>query len=79
MATKREWTDEEVQAEIAAAVKIVAEDKERAQYLALHERFGAKPDDSNQDPGKTPPPAKDDPKPDDKPKKRSLWWGETDE
>jgi hypothetical protein len=42
MADKKEWTDEEVRAEIAAAVKIVAEDRERAQYKSLHERFGEK-------------------------------------
>ena len=77
---KREWTDEEVQEEIRNAVKIVAEDREKAQYLELHSRFGPKPDDPPADPGKTPPPAKDTPpKDDDKPKRRSLWWGERTE
>jgi len=74
----KEWTDEEVQALISDSVKIVAEDRERAQYQALHERFGAKPEDSKDD-GKTPPPKKDDKPEDPKPKKKSLWWGETDD
>lgn len=78
----RKWTDEEVQAEIRAAVAIVTEDRERAQYAALHERFGKDPakDDPAKDPAKdgpTPPPAKDgDPEPEPTPVKRSLWWGD---
>ena len=75
----RKWTDEEVQAEIKAAVAIVTQDREKAQYLALHERYGSK-DDPGKDPAKdgpTPPPAKDgDPPPEPTEKKKSLWWGD---
>jgi len=70
---KREWTDDEVKAEIAAAVKIVAEDRERATYAELHGKYGAPVNPEDKGDGKTPPPAKD--KEDDKPPKTSLWWG----
>lgn len=76
----RKWTDEEVQKEIRDAVAIVAQDRERAQYLALHERYGSKDDSGKGDPpkdGPTPPPAKDgDPPPEPTEKKKSLWWGD---
>ena len=74
----KEWTDEEVQAEIQAAVKIVAEDRERAEYNRLHGVYGPKEVDAED--GKTPPPKKEDKKTtEDAPKKRkSMWWGETD-
>jgi hypothetical protein len=66
----KEWTDEEVQAEIRAAVDIVKEDR----FLkALSSKLDTKPPD-----GPPAPPRKDPPeKPDDKPPaaKGSLWWG----
>lgn len=76
---RKEWTDEEVQAEIREAVRIVHEDRERQTYQQLHERYGQKPSGSDKpEDGKTPPPAKDDagepPK-----KRRSIYWGETDD
>lgn len=66
------WTDDDVKAEIREAVRIVHEDRQRATYAELHERFGDKPRDPD-DP-KPPPkePTLDDVKP-----KRSIWWGET--
>jgi hypothetical protein len=86
VATKK-WTDEEVQAEIQAAVKIVAEDREKAEYARLHERYGKAPE-SDGDPGnsgdgdgsKAPPRKEGDPDPNlDPSPKRSLWWGEVSE
>lgn len=75
---KKEWTDEEIQQEIRDAVAIVQEDRERADYTRLHERFGQskEPTDPN---APKPPPAKD---PQDKPKptgRRSIWWGEIED
>lgn len=73
---KKEWTDEEVQAEIREAVRIVHEDRERATYQQLHERYGQKPPPSG-DPkdDKTPPPPKKDGEEPPK-KRRSIYWGE---
>jgi hypothetical protein len=73
----KEWTDEEVQAEIREAVRIVHEDRERATYQQLHERFGQKPSPSG-DPkdGKNPPPPKDGGDQPPTQKRKSLWWGE---
>ena len=53
MADKKEWTDDEVKAEIAAAIKIVNEDRERASYKSLHEKYGGEP--PKPDGEKTPP------------------------
>ena len=73
----RKWTDEEVQAEIRTAVAMVAEDRDRAHYKTLHERFGDKPAGDPPKDGPTPPPAKDgDPTPEPTEKKKSLWWGD---
>lgn len=72
MASK-EWTDDEVEAGIADAVKIVREDREKAEYVRLHGLYGNQPDPD--DKGNNPPPKKkDDPEPK---KSRSLWWGES--
>lgn len=73
----KEWTDEEVQAEIREAVRIVNEDRERATYKQLHERYGQK-DGSKDKPedGKQPPPPKDDGGEPPAKKRRSLWWGD---
>lgn len=71
---KKEWTDEDVQAAIADAVRIVTEDRDKAAYLALHERFK----DSGE-PGKNPsgaPPPKDPADPAEPHKTKSLWWGD---
>lgn len=78
----RKWTDDEVKAEIAAAVKIVNEDRERAAYNSLHAKYGGgKPsgnDDDSDPKGPPAPPAKDSPDGDgEKPKRKSLWWGDT--
>lgn len=63
----REWSDDDVRAEIAAAVKIVREDREKAEYQRLHGMYGA-PE------GQPPvPPEKEPPEP---VKKRGIWWGE---
>lgn len=73
----KEWTDDEVQEAIRDAVKIVAADKERAEYERLHGLYGQKQEENeDQGDGKTPPPKKD--KEDKTPPKgkRSLWWGE---
>jgi hypothetical protein len=74
MTSRKEWTDEEVQAEIAEAVRIVNEDRERATYKSLHERYGK---ESTDPPGTPPKKEEGDPKPEgDKKKSRSLYWGE---
>jgi hypothetical protein len=80
----KKWTDEEVQAEIRAAVQMVAEDRERARYASLHEKYGQQTDPGSSGNGgdppgddKTPPKKDEDPEPDlGNGKKRSLWWGE---
>lgn len=77
MANKKEWTDEEVQAEIREAVRIVAEDREKETYAGLHSKYGPKEGDA--DPGKVPPPPKEKTEDGEKPKRKSMWWGETDE
>lgn len=72
----KEWTDEEVTAEIREAVRIVNEDRERATYAQLHERYGQKPppEGDPKDGKNTPPPKTDGTEP---PKKRrSIWWGD---
>lgn len=72
----REWTDEEVQAEIREAVRIVQEDKDRAAYKQLHERFGqapTEPDNPKDNPGV--PPQKDNNGEPAKKGRKSLWWG----
>lgn len=70
----REWTDDEVQAQIAAAIQIVREDKFDA-FL----RSRTTPPDPNPPGGTNPPTPNGNPNPPDpnqsKPKK-SLWWGE---
>jgi hypothetical protein len=86
VATKK-WTDEEVQAEIQAAVKIVAEDREKAEYARLHERYGKAPEgdggsgsSGDGDGSKAPPKKEGEPEPNlDGGKKRSLWWGEVND
>jgi hypothetical protein len=73
----RKWTDEEVQAEIKAAVAIVNEDRERATYQALHGKYGQEPPKPGNPNDPTPPPPKPgDPDPEPAPKKKSLWWGD---
>ena len=80
----KKWTDDEVEAEIKRAVQIVSEDRERATYASLHEKYGKSgsgdPSGSGDDPngdGKDPKKGEGDPEPDlDAGKRRSLWWGE---
>jgi len=83
----KKWTDEEVQAEIREAVKIVSEDRERARYAQLHEKYGkgsgdgsGDSDSGNNGDGKTPPKKDGEPEPDldGGGKRKSLWWGEVD-
>lgn len=74
MPPKKSWTDDEVQAYLDEQVAIVRDDRDRAAYRTLHERFKDKPD--SQGDGKTPPPDKGDPAPG--PKKRGLFWGDAD-
>lgn len=72
---------DEAKAEIAAAVKIVAEDRNSARLRAIHDHLmPPTPENTPPDPdGPQPPPKKDD-APDDPPKKKvSLWWGELPE
>lgn len=75
----KKWTDEEVQAEIQAAVKIVAEDRERAEYARLHGKYGTESDnpngDSGSDDGKTPPKKEGETEPSVETGRKSLWWG----
>lgn len=68
----KEWTDEEVKAEIAEAVRIVREDKFEA---FVRGRMGNAPESGGK-PGSAPPPT--DPKDPGKEtsKRGSLWWGQ---
>jgi hypothetical protein len=87
MTSKKEWTDDEIRAEIKDAVRIVAEDREKARYLELHSRYGAKPEEGEkteeteetEDDGGTKPPPQKPPKEEGTKKKRSLWWAESDD
>lgn len=73
----KEWTDEEVQAEIRAAVEIVRADREKARYLELHGKYGQTPTDPpNPSGGTDPPPPKNDGGDPPKKGRRSLWWGD---
>jgi hypothetical protein len=73
----KEWSDDEISAEIKRCHDIVREDRERAQYTTLHERFGKTETDTETE-GKPPPAKETGPEGDPKPKKRSIWWGETE-
>lgn len=77
MVSRKEWTDEDVQTEIREAVRIVHEDRERATYRQLHEKYGqdngGTPDPKD---GKNPPPPKEEPTEPEKKKRRSLYWGD---
>lgn len=55
----KEPSDDEVRQLISECVGIVKEDRERAQYQTLHERFGAKPEESGEPGEGDPPPAKE--------------------
>lgn len=68
----KEWTDDEVRAEIAEAIKIVREDRFE-QFV----RSKIGPVGGNSEPTEPKAPPRGEPKdaPTDK-KKRSLWWGE---
>lgn len=70
----REWTDDEVQAEIDKAVQIVREDKQYKMLSDLHSRGNGNPNSSPNDP----PPSGGNGNPTDK-KKKSLFWGEVGE
>lgn len=72
----KEWTDEEVQAEIAAAVAIVREDR----FEGFVRGLLGKPNDSS-DNGSDPksPPRGNPVEGATNPKKRSLWWGDLSE
>lgn len=79
----KKWTDEEVQQEIKDAVRIVNEDREKASYAQLHEKYGkpASDDSGGSDGGsgsddKTPPKKEGETDPDLGKSKKSLWWGE---
>lgn len=69
----KEWTDEEVQKLISESVNIVREDRERASYKTLHEKYGNAEPPAEPGEGDPPPPK---PEPNEPPKKRSIWWGE---
>ncbi len=69
----KEWTDDEVQAEINAAVQIVREDK---QYKMLSDIHSRNPSDPANPSGNPPPPGSNG-NPADK-KKKGLFWGETE-
>jgi hypothetical protein len=77
----KQWTDEEVRAEIAAAVKIVREDRERAEYTRLHATYGASSGDNGNNQPNNGPPAP--PKKEEEGEgesivaKRSIWWGDS--
>lgn len=70
----KDWTDDEVQKEIADAVAIVREDR-FSKWLKETLGSGGKPP-ANGPGGNPPPPGPDSDPP--KPKK-SLWWGDVEE
>jgi hypothetical protein len=67
----KEWTDEEVSAEIAKAVQIVRED--RIDTL-IRSRLSAQPPEKNGTEN-NPPPSGDGNNPANPGKKKGLWWG----
>ena len=69
LAMAKEWTDEEVSAEIAKAVGIVREDRFEK---FVRGKLGT-PAPGNGPPA---PPAKDEPTGDLKPPRKGLWWGD---
>jgi len=78
----KEWTDDEVQAEIAEAVRIYGSDHHGARLARIEEtlakRFGNNDTDDggkDKDTEGKPPPAKD-PKDSNATPKKSIWWGE---
>ena len=73
-----EMTDA-AKAEIAAAVKIVREDKQYAMLADLHGTLPPKADPPPPDGPQPPPPKPTDPPPDpptDLPKRKGIWWGD---
>lgn len=67
----KEWTDDDVKAEIAEAVRIVREDKFEA---FVRSRTGTQ---TPQGSGSAPPPKQTPPEPPEPTKvKKGLWWGE---
>jgi hypothetical protein len=72
----KEWTDEEIAAEIKRCHDIVREDKDRASYTTLHERFGKTETDTEEQTEGGPPPKKNTKEEGIPKKKRSIWWGE---
>lgn len=75
----KEWTDEEVTAEIQQAIKIFREDhvvKSLGELKSLLAKPGSNDDSaSGDDTSGNPPPAKE-PKDSTVKPKKSLWWGE---
>lgn len=72
----KEWTDEEVAAEISDAVRIVREDKFEAFVRGKLPAPPSDPNGGNGQPGNAGNSGGNDPT---APKaKRSLWWGETE-
>jgi len=76
----KEWTDEEVQEEINKAVQIVRED--RIDTL-IRNRLSAQPSNSDDTKDKAPESGDGTSKdnggnPDPSPKRKSLWWGDTE-
>lgn len=74
----REWTDDEVSAEIAKAVQIVREDR-LEQFLRTRFKVAEENHQSPKPDGPTPPPpkkVKDDSPEKQPPARKSIWWGE---
>ena len=71
----KDWNDDDVKAEIAAAVAIVREDKFEA---FVRTKLAPTPNDPN-NPGNSGNPGNDNPNDPGTPKgKKSLWWGESE-
>ncbi len=68
----KEWTDDEVKAEIAAAIQIVREDKIDS---LIRRRLSPAPNDPNNPGTNPPPPGGNNPNPNPSAKRGSLWWG----
>jgi hypothetical protein len=75
----KEWTDDEIKAEIKRCHDIVREDRERASYTSLHEKYGKPAYEGQTEVEGGPPPRKDPPEKSEPKKKRSIWFGEIDD
>lgn len=71
-------TDDEIRQLIKESRSIFEEDRERATYRSLHEKYGKETEDPSTKDG-APPKKEEEGGKEGKPKSRSLWWGELED